>query len=156
MSRNRRSQYSIPINEEKLKFLEEKDDAKINWEQFYANAAECQSQHNDYFGKATMDLDAVIKLTEKYAPCTFNLPVFLVKPLKTGYRGVDAAQCSPCYCRMKKHPNDPQMAGENWLPEKLDKWFDDANYSSELAPAERSGFLGINGTNSTEGSDLVE
>ncbi|KAL2754210.1 hypothetical protein ACRALDRAFT_1081336 [Sodiomyces alcalophilus JCM 7366] len=136
---SRRSQYSIPIDDEQLDFLECTMD--VDFEQMYINAEDCQTKHNAYFGNATFDFDGGLKVYNGSRDssctasdknhclplCTFNLPVLSVLTLDQDYRGVDAAQASPCYPRWKR-PNEPPKAGKNYVPERLEEWFDFTNY----------------------------
>lgn len=135
---NHRSQCSTPINKDKYNFLNHEDDANINWDQLYKNAEECQSHHNKYFGKATLDLDSAMKPSKDYARCTFNLPGFTVEPMKADYRGKQAAHCSPCIIRLIREPGDDLVAGKNYLPDWIGTMFNTIVYCKTLPQASGS------------------
>lgn len=133
-----RKDYSIPINEEKLRFLEDTNYADIDLKKLYINAEECQSHHNKYYAQATLNLDIAFKPSKEYARCAWNLPVFTVQPLKVDYKGYDANNASPCHCRRNPDPDAKDVVGKHWLPKNLEPTFDNDIYCSILPPASGS------------------
>ncbi|KAI6778189.1 uncharacterized protein J7T54_002724 [Emericellopsis cladophorae] len=155
-SRNKCVQYSTPIDDDKLKFLKGAHDTPlISFTTMYETSLNCQKHYSDYYGIATIDFDTPLDPFKKPPRCFSNLSVFTVKQQDKDYRGVDAAQSSPCYCDMKKSHGDKSMAGENWLPDNLDKIFTYHTYCTELRQDSR---IASNATESEAeaGLDLEE